>query len=166
MLQNYELLFIISLKKAGEKSHEALVKKIQKVITDSGGSMVTLEDWGRRRLAYEINGEKFCNYILMEFEIENEHIKKITSAIKLMPEIIRHSLVQKRIKSEKELAKEQRIKEKIAAKEEQEQEKEKEVAKPAVVEKKTEPEKPKPTEPKISLEDLDKKLDDILKEEI
>ncbi len=172
MAQHYELLYVVT-SSADDKKLKEVDQQVSDFITQSGGLITKKDDWGRRRLAYEINHEKYGNYVLMEIDADQEMLKKLDASMQLMPEVLRQIVVSKRVKTESEVAKEKQLKEKIEAKRAEKQraaETEAQIAstkevleeKPAETVEKTKDAKVE----KISLEDLDKKLDEILKEEI
>ncbi|MDD5039683.1 MAG: 30S ribosomal protein S6 [Patescibacteria group bacterium] len=166
MVQHYELLFIIS-SSVDDRHHEPLVKKIQESIVQQGGRVTVTEEWGKRKLAYDIRHEKYGAYVLVEFDAESSLPKNLNATLKLMPELLRYQVLTKRVKTAQEVNAERMLREKIVAKRAAEQRvaAQEQAATAAPVE----PPKPVSEEPKketkISLEDLDKKLDEILKEE-
>lgn len=149
---HYELLCLISNEFA-EDEVKPIIEKVKKLITDKDGKITRHEDWGKRRLAYPIRQFKYGYYNLVEFDLKGEETNKIDRSLKLMNEILRHQIVNKKVKTAEEIAKEIEIKKKIAAKEEKEEERIK------TEEKET---KKKKDAKKIGLEDLDEKLDKIL----
>ncbi|MFA5134236.1 MAG: 30S ribosomal protein S6 [Patescibacteria group bacterium] len=172
MAQHYEILFIVS-SKVDDAQLEGVVKGVREEVTKLGGQITKSESLGKQKLAYEIKHQQFGTYVLMEFDAEGGAYRKLNGSLRLKPEIIRHLIVRKRVKTASEVAKEQRIQEKAAerraaeAREVEEQdraaalpaEKKEPIAQRKAADRAKE-------EKKISLEDLDKKLDDILKEEI
>ena len=65
--QSYESIIIVSTK-VGEEGTKALVEKFTKLITDhSKADSVTVDEWGKRRLAYPINDLMEGYYVLMTF---------------------------------------------------------------------------------------------------
>ncbi len=144
------------------KVHEQVLNTIK----NAGGEVVKNETLGRRRFAYAIKHEQYGVYLLVQFDIETANLKKLHEALRGMQEILRYLLVQIHVKTQAEIEKEQRIKERIemrrvaAQVQEQAQEREKALAEERKEEKKVDDDK------KISLEELDTKLDEILKEDI
>lgn len=157
-MKHYELLFLTRVA-LDDKNQEAIVNKVINSITQAGGSISKQEDWGKRKLAYLIDHEQHGWYMLIEFDLAGTALKKIETELRLTPEILRYLMVQKAIKTEEELAKERKIQERIKAREFP---KEPEKMKEEIVPEK----KGEVKEKKISLEDLDKKLDEILEEDI
>jgi small subunit ribosomal protein S6 len=154
-MQHYELFFVGSIK-LSEGEQEVLLEKISKQAMSLGITVTLTKEVGKRRLAYPIKKESQGYYFLLEFDGEQSQIKKV----------LRFLILRKRVKTAEEIVQETRLREKIEGKKREaeraelvnEQERIKEETKKEEVKK---PESVK----KISLEDLDKKLDDILKEE-
>lgn len=160
-MPHYELMIILSLK-SEEKRQEQAKASIVEMIKKLGGNLTGEQNEYQRKLAYPIRHEKFGVYKLMEFDIESKAIKDLESSMRLMPEILRFMVIQKELKSQAEIENEGRIRRRI---EEKRKEREKVPAPDKSEEAKEEPPKTW-KEKKISLEDLDKKLDEILDEDI
>ncbi|MFH0805152.1 MAG: 30S ribosomal protein S6 [Patescibacteria group bacterium] len=170
MKQHYEMLLLRS-GKLSEQDLAATFRKVVSVISADGGAVTIQEHWGSRKLAYDIRHERTGFYDLLEFDLESAGLKKFDAALRLMPEVLRFLIIKKRVKTAEEIARQKRIQERIAERRvtvERErvaaQTAERTVATPppAAV-----PAKPKLKEKeKISLDDLDKKLDDLLQAEL
>lgn len=66
-MNNYEVLYVID----GTLSDEAIkeqVAKFSELITANGGEVVQVDEWGKRRLAYQINYKSEGYYVLMNFK--------------------------------------------------------------------------------------------------
>ena len=156
-LAHYELLFIVPNKFTEDES-KAIVKKVEGMIVKEGGKITYREDWGKRKFAYEIQKYDHGYYSLFEFDLEGINLAKIDRALRMSNEILRHQIVVKQVKTEKQVAKEKEILAKIAAKNiaKEEDAKVEEEAK-----EKKEQAKDKDKD-KVDLKDLDEKLDNIL----
>ena len=81
----YEVLYIVN-PTLGEESIAALVEKF-KAMVEAGGALRSGDEWGKRRLAYEINDLNEGYYVLMNFEskpefpAELERVMKITEGV-------------------------------------------------------------------------------------
>lgn len=178
-MDHYEILFIVPGAVSDEKAPETIAK-VKKLIEDLEAKITSEENWGRKNLAYKVGNETQGTYALMTFDIEPKQIAEINRRMRLSREILRHLIVKARIKTAEEIEQEKRVAEKIQAKkkdvvkkeladaEKEEAEKAqptpvkpKEEVKPAVV-------KAPPTkeEEKVSMEDLDKKLDELLSDDL
>lgn len=172
MTQHYELLMIFSVN-LEEKQREEAVNKIFSFITQNDGKVKEPDIWGNQQLAYEIKHQTNGFYVLVEFDQAAEKIKKTDADMRLMPELLRYIITKKKVKTEVVIAKEKMIQEKIADKkneaakqEEMAQKKEIEEKEEVVKKEEEKIKKVKADAGKISLDDLDEKLDEILKEEI
>jgi len=66
-LSKYETTFVIdSLQKSENKEH--ILTKVENFIKNNGGDIGEVEDWGKKRLAYEINRKQYGNYYQIHFE--------------------------------------------------------------------------------------------------
>ena len=81
----YEVLYIIDAT-LGEEETAALVNKF-KAMVEAEGTLLGIDEWGKRRLAYAINDMAEGYYVLMnieckpEFPAELERVMKITDGI-------------------------------------------------------------------------------------
>ena len=81
----YEVLYIIDAT-IGEEATAALVEKF-KAMVEAEGTLSNIDEWGKRRLAYEINDMTEGYYVLMnmetkpEFPAELERVMKITEGV-------------------------------------------------------------------------------------
>lgn len=82
---NYELMYIIDPDK-GEEDTKALVEKF-KALIEANGTLGSLEEMGKRRLAYPINDKPDGFYVLVkftsgpEFPAELDRVLKITDGV-------------------------------------------------------------------------------------
>lgn len=163
MTQHYELLFIIP-GSYNDSEVPTIKEKVVSFIAKVGGQITKDQDYERKKLAYDIGQESFGHYWLMEFDAEGGNIKELNHQLELAPEILRFIIAKARIKTAEDVAQEAAVKEKITARKAERVKQElKEVTKTEkpldkLVVKKEEDK----TEGKVSMEDLDKKLDEIL----
>ncbi len=179
-MNHYELLLIVSTK-IPEQEQESALTKVRETLQQTGVNITDEDLWGRQKLMYEIAKQRYGVYMRYEFDAEQDAVKKIDEALRLLNEIIRFMIVQKRVKTEAEIAQEQRAQERIKQAEEvvqaEQAEAERAAAQTAAEEKQhkqavpateapADAKKESKDESKIKLEDLDEKLDEILKEDI
>ncbi len=65
----YELIFILKPDLLEEEVTE-ITGQFQEVITNGGGTIVKVDPWGKRRLAYEIQHHTEGQYVLIEYTLE------------------------------------------------------------------------------------------------
>ena len=66
VLNNYEML-LINHQTINDETITASFDNLSKVITESGGNLISRDDWGRVRMAYPINKQRFAKYFLLEY---------------------------------------------------------------------------------------------------
>ena len=88
----YEVLYIIDPAQ-GEEGIAALVEKF-KAMVEAEGTLSSIEEWGKRRLAYAV--KKFTDgfYVLINFEAAPAEIKEIDRVLKINDEVLRHLIVK------------------------------------------------------------------------
>ncbi|MBU0670732.1 MAG: 30S ribosomal protein S6 [Patescibacteria group bacterium] len=176
-MDHYEILFIVPGAVSDEKAPET-IDKVKKLFGDLGGQITKEENWGRKNLAYKIGQETQGTYVLMVFDIEPKQIEEINKRMRLSREILRHLIVKARIKTAEEIEQEKTVAAKIQAKkkdvvkkelaeaEKEEAEKVQPVPLKPIEEEKPVVKEQTKEEEKISMEDLDKKLDELLSDEL
>ena len=65
----YETIFILDSLLAPEEI-DKIVDRVKEMIESNGGKVVTVDKWGKRRLAYEIQKKQYGFYVAIEFEGE------------------------------------------------------------------------------------------------
>lgn len=157
---HYEILFIVP-NKFTEDEAKTVSSQMEKVIEENEGKITFREFWGKKRLAYEIKHNAFGYYGLFEFDLEGQNLAKIDKNFRLSTDILRHQIIIKKAKSEKEIAKDKLIRAKIdskkATEEKSKEDKTKKVSAPAATSKVKDVK-----ETKVDLKDLDDKLEGIL----
>lgn len=85
----YETVFI-----ARQDLSEAQVKDLtdgyQKIITEAGGKIHKIENWGLRNLAYRINKNRRGHYVLIESDVEAPAIHEMERTMRLNEDILRY----------------------------------------------------------------------------
>jgi len=92
-LRDYELVLIISPEVTDEDVPAAL-EKLSQFITDRGGAITEVNQWGRRKLAYPIKQFLEGNYVLTQFKIEPKMTAELEASLRLAEDFLRHLLVR------------------------------------------------------------------------
>lgn len=93
-MRRYEVLYIIR----PDRDQEAIIRcaqQMKEVVEQHGGEVEEIKDWGRRRLAYEIDREHEGQYVLMTFQGEAETLEALDRQMKLSEDILRHMITRK-----------------------------------------------------------------------
>lgn len=91
---NYYEKIVIFDPNLDDSSVEGLVEKIKGIITTEGGEIFKIENWGRRKLAYELNKQQKGNYVLLLFKAPPPTILKIEKFCKINDSIIKFMVVR------------------------------------------------------------------------
>lgn len=91
-MKNYETVFILNPVLSDEQIKET-VKKFEDFLTSRGAKMVTKEDWGLKKLAYEIQNKKSGFYHLFQYEVEGEVIDALELEFRRDERIMRYLTV-------------------------------------------------------------------------
>ncbi|MDD3164897.1 MAG: 30S ribosomal protein S6 [Oscillospiraceae bacterium] len=83
----YELLYIIDCK-TDEEGIKATVEKF-KAMVEAEGTLMSIDEWGKRRLAYPINDENEGYYVLMTFESKPELPAELDRVMKITENVMR-----------------------------------------------------------------------------
>jgi small subunit ribosomal protein S6 len=71
-----------------------MVERYTQIVTESGGSIHRLEDWGRRQLAYPINKIHKAHYVLMNIECNGEALEELTTLFRFNDAVIRNLVIK------------------------------------------------------------------------
>ena len=90
---NYETVMVLSVKN-GEEAVQALVEKFKKTI-EKYATLQSVDEWGKRKLAYQINKETEGYYVLMNFEAEAEFPAELDRRYKITDGVLRSLIIKK-----------------------------------------------------------------------
>jgi len=93
MNRKYELVYVVSPDASDDQVSE-LHTQIEAIIQRLGGQLEKTENWGRRRLAYEIGRHKEGTYVLELINGSGELMKEIDRRLKVLDYVIRHLVVR------------------------------------------------------------------------
>jgi len=91
-LRTYEALYIV-MPDVEDDGIQTVDKAVQSLITESGGSIVRSEIWGKRKLAYTVKKQTEGTYILVRFEAEPDFIAKLEQWYRLSEAVLRYQVV-------------------------------------------------------------------------
>ncbi len=92
-MNKYELTVVLSAKLEDEERAAAL-EKVKDTITRFGGSISDIDDWGKKKLAYEIQKMKEGFYYFVHFEADPACPAEIESRLRIMEPVIRYLCVR------------------------------------------------------------------------
>ncbi len=92
-LRNYEIVMVFSLSK-GDEAVEKLKAKFTDLIAKNG-TLGEIEEWGKKKLAYEINYETEGYYVLINFQSEESFPAELDRVINITDGVLRSLIVAK-----------------------------------------------------------------------
>ncbi|MFH1847727.1 MAG: 30S ribosomal protein S6 [Candidatus Omnitrophota bacterium] len=93
-LRNYEGIFILR-PELSEETGKKTIADIEASITKNDGKVENTEVWGKKSLAYPIDGKKEGLYYKVDFSIEPAKVDVLTRAYKLFGDILRVQFIVK-----------------------------------------------------------------------
>lgn len=92
-MRKYELMYIIR-PNIEEEAKTALVERFNTILTSNGAELTDSKDWGKRRLAYEINDFREGFYQIMKVNATTDAINEYTRLANISEDIIRFIAVR------------------------------------------------------------------------
>ena len=94
MTSTYELALVLNGKLEDDARAEAL-EKVQNYITRFGGSIENVDDWGKKRFAYDINKQKEGFYYFIKFQSEDNNCpNELEANVRIMESVVRYLVVK------------------------------------------------------------------------
>jgi small subunit ribosomal protein S6 len=93
MSRKYELVYVVSPDATDEQVAE-LHTQVESIIQRMHGQLEKTDNWGRRKLAYEIGRHKEGTYVLEVINGDGELMKEIDRRLKVSDLVIRHLVVR------------------------------------------------------------------------
>ena len=92
-MNNYEAVLIFKTELA-DADRNALLDRFKGHIEENG-EVVSVDDWGKRKLAYEIDDLKEGYYYVVDFKSEPDHIKEFERRLRLSDYVPRYMVIRK-----------------------------------------------------------------------
>ena len=93
-MKAYELLFFVD-PSLDPETRLAAEKRIDTTITSQGGKVSNVEEWGKRKLAYEINDLTDGDYTLINFHADPTQIAELDRVLRITDAVVRHMIVRR-----------------------------------------------------------------------
>lgn len=93
-MHKYELALIVSAK-IEDDARAAVVDKAKDYITRFGGTVTEVEDWGKKKLAYDIQKMSEGFYYFIQFDAAAEVPAELEQSVRIMDNVLRFLCVRK-----------------------------------------------------------------------
>ena len=90
-MRHYEIVFLVHPDQSEQVP--AMIERYRNTITQGGGTIHRIEDWGRRQLAYPIQKVFKAHYVLMNIECDQKTLGDLTGAFRFSDAVLRHLVV-------------------------------------------------------------------------
>lgn len=91
-MRHYELCVIVHPDQSEQVP--SMIERYKNLITEQGGKIHRVEDWGRRQLAYPIEKLVKAHYVLMNIECTSETLAEIENGFRFNDAVLRHLTVK------------------------------------------------------------------------
>ncbi len=92
-MNKYELAVVVSAK-LEDDDRNATIERVKEIITKHGGSIVNVDEWGKKKLAYEIRKMREGFYYFIQFSGDASVPGEVESRVRLMENVIRYLCVR------------------------------------------------------------------------
>ncbi|MCA3023297.1 MAG: 30S ribosomal protein S6 [Burkholderiales bacterium] len=92
-MRHYEIVFIVHPDQSEQVP--AMIERYKALVSQGGGKVHRIEDWGRRQMAYPIAKVFKAHYVLMNIEINQTTLEELEHAFKFNDAVLRHLTVSK-----------------------------------------------------------------------
>ena len=92
-MNKYELAVVVSAKIEDDERAEVL-NKVKALVERFGGQITNVDEWGKKRLAYDVQKMKEAFYYFIQFDAESTVPAEIESRIRIMDNVVRYLVVK------------------------------------------------------------------------
>ncbi len=92
-MNKYELAVVVSAK-IEDEDRAATIEKVKEYITRFGGTVTEVDEWGKRKLAYEIQKMREGFYYFVRFEADAACPAEVEKRVRIMENVIRYLCVR------------------------------------------------------------------------
>ena len=92
-MNKYELAVVVSAKIEDEE-RAATIEKVKAYVERFGGNVTNVDEWGKKRLAYEVQKMKEGYYYFIQFEAPTSAPAEIESRVRIMDSVLRYLIVK------------------------------------------------------------------------
>jgi small subunit ribosomal protein S6 len=96
LMNKYESIFVISALLEDEKIQE-IVQTVKNLV-ESSAQLEKVDEWGKKRLAYEVDNQKEGYYVLLHFSAEPEFPAELERIYKITEGILKYLIVKRQEK--------------------------------------------------------------------
>lgn len=92
-MKNYELALVL-IQSLSEEEKVTALEKVKELIVRFGGEITNVDDWGKRKLAYEIDKQREGFYYFIQFNAETSTPAEVESRLRITEQVLRYLIVR------------------------------------------------------------------------
>lgn len=93
-MNQYELALVVNAK-IDDETRLSTLETVKDIITKHGGNITNVDDWGKKRLAYEIQKMKEGFYCFIQFDADTDIPSEVEQRIRIMENVIRFLCIRR-----------------------------------------------------------------------
>lgn len=93
MIREYEMVYVLN-PTLGEESVTTLQERVKDLV-EANATELQIEDWGRKKLAYEIEDQREGLYALATFKAEEHAPREIERILRITDGVLRYLIIRK-----------------------------------------------------------------------
>ena len=93
-MNKYETMYILDPSLEDER-REALIQRFADIVKADGGEVESIDEWGKRKLAYPINYIPEGYYVLMNFSADSNVPAELERNYRIVEDVMRHVIIRK-----------------------------------------------------------------------
>ncbi|MFQ5380092.1 MAG: 30S ribosomal protein S6 [Dehalococcoidia bacterium] len=93
-MREYEFTIVVDLAVSEAGNTDASVEVMKSHVEGRGGNVLSVDHWGRRRMAYPINGAIDGDYLVTRIELPTDAVQPLNDALRIDERVYRHLLVR------------------------------------------------------------------------
>ena len=94
MQREYELMLLTDTE-LEDTARTAILDRVKDIVTTGKGTWVSTDEWGRRKMAYEINKKPEATYHLLQFDCDSDTLDEVTRVLRITDGVMRQLAVNR-----------------------------------------------------------------------
>lgn len=92
-MSKYELALVVNAK-IEDEAREAVVEKAKGYVARYGGTVTEVEEWGKKKLAYDVQKMSEAFYYFIQFDAASDAPAKLEQDVRIMDNVLRFLCVR------------------------------------------------------------------------
>ncbi len=92
-MKKYEVMYIVNAS-LEEAARQEVINGLHSIITNHGGNIVKVDEWGLKEFAYRIEDMTKGYYVVVTLETDNAGIKEFDRLARINANVVRHMIIK------------------------------------------------------------------------